>query len=327
LPLISVIIPVFNGQETIRRCLASVSLALYPRKECLLVDDHSEDETVSMAASFNVRIIRLDERRGAAHARNVGAEASRGEILLFLDADVEIPPDCLERVAGGFDDHPESAALFGSYDDRPGSPNFISQYKNLFHHFIHQTSREAASTFWSACGAIRREAFFQAGKFSENCRMMEDIDLGYRLTLRNMPIRLVKDLQVKHLKHFSFWGLLRSDLCDRAIPWTALKWKHKQELRDLNLQARHKASAAVLLGCLIAAVLGLFSPPFLWGIPVLFILFFLLNVRFYLFFARNKGVLFALGVVPLHCLYYLYSSLGFVVGSFRYLLQTLSGKG
>jgi GT2 family glycosyltransferase len=327
LPLISVIIPVFNGRETIRRCLAGFSLASYPRKECLLVDDHSEDETVSLAAPFNVRIIRLVERRGAAHARNRGAEASRGEILLFLDADVEIPPDCLERVARGFDDHPDVAALFGSYDDRPGSPNFISQYKNLFHHFIHQTSGEEASTFWSACGAIRREAFFRVGKFSENCRMMEDIDLGYRLTLRNMTIRLIKDLQVKHLKHFSFWGLMKSDLCDRAIPWTILMWKHKQPTRDLNLQPRHKASAAVLSGCVILAALGFRSASYLWGIPVLFILFFLLNRRFYLFFARKKGVLFALGVVPLHCLYYFYSSLGFVVGSCRYLLQTLSGKG
>jgi hypothetical protein len=55
-------------------------------------------------------------------------------------------------------DH-DLAAVIGSYDDEPFEPNFLSQYKNLLHHYVHQTANRDASTFWGACGAIRRESF------------------------------------------------------------------------------------------------------------------------------------------------------------------------
>ena len=48
-------------------------------------------------------------------------------------------------------------ALIGSYDDDPAERDFLSQYKNLMHCFVHQTGNEQASTFWSGCGAIRRD--------------------------------------------------------------------------------------------------------------------------------------------------------------------------
>ncbi len=51
-------------------------------------------------------------------------------------------------------EEPDLAAVFGSYDDEPAAPNFLSQYKNLFHHFVHQQGSAEASTFWSGCGAI-----------------------------------------------------------------------------------------------------------------------------------------------------------------------------
>ena len=80
------------------------------------------------------------------------------EILLFVDADVEVPADLAARVAELFSGPRPPAALFGSYDDAPGDPGLLSQYRNLLHHFVHQTGREEASTFWAGCGAIRRTA-------------------------------------------------------------------------------------------------------------------------------------------------------------------------
>jgi hypothetical protein len=50
--------------------------------------------------------------------------------------------------------HPEVDAVFGSYDDAPRAPNFIAQYKNLFHHYVHQHGKEEASTFWAGCGTV-----------------------------------------------------------------------------------------------------------------------------------------------------------------------------
>ncbi len=316
---ISIIIPVYNGSRTITHCLESVFRSSYPSFECIVVDDHSTDNTLALAESFSTKIIRLDRQQGAAHARNRGAEAAQGNILLFIDADVKIYQGCLDRVAKTFEENPEITALFGSYDDQPGSLSFFSQYKNLFHHYIHQTSQEDASTFWTACGAIKKEVFFEIGKFNENCRMMEDIELGYRLKAKNHKIHLDKRLVVKHLKHYSFFSLLTSDLFDRAIPWTILILSEKQSTNDLNLKGEHKLSAVIILLVLVSISITTQSMWFLIAVPFLLGIFFFMNRKFYTFFLKKKGIIFTLEVVPLHFLYYLYSTLGFFIGSCKYL--------
>ena len=99
-----------------------------------------------------------------------------------------------------FSENPDLAALIGSYDDAPGEKNFLSQYKNLFHHYTHQHGKVEASTFWGACGAIRREIFLSMAGFNDNYRQpcIEDIEFGYRLKQEGYKIRLCKSIQVKH---------------------------------------------------------------------------------------------------------------------------------
>ncbi len=315
---VSVIIPVHNGSETLGPCLEGIFESSYPRFECIVVDDHSSDDTVEVAESFETKVILLDRHQGAAFARNRGAEASSGDILLFVDADVRVYPDCLDRVVRTFDKNPRISALFGSYDDQPGRSDFFSQYKNLFHHYIHQNSREEASTFWSAFGAIKRDVFFDVGKFNENTRMMEDIELGYKLRANDHEIRLDKRLVVKHLKHFTFINLLKSDLFDRAVPWTVLLWKNRQFTDDLNLQSKQRFSAGILVLLVVSVLMAIRWLWFLAAVPVLYALFFLLNRDFYRFFLEKRGVFFAVKVIPLHFLYFFYSLLGFVIGTSQY---------
>lgn len=315
---ISVIIPVYNGSKTLGRCLESIFKSSYPKFECIIVDDHSTDNTVSVAESFDTKVISLERKKGAAHARNRGAEASQGDMLLFIDADVEVYADNFEKVVKTFSENPEISALFGSYDDHPGSLNFFSQYKNLFHHYIHQTSLNEASTFWSAFGAIKKDVFFEIGEYNEDTRMMEDIELGYKLKTKGYKIRLDKDIRVKHLKHFSFSHLLKSDLFDRAVPWTVLMWKYRKFTDDLNLKFRHKLSAIILILLIVSVLMTFQSAWFLLGVPFLLFLYFLMNHDIYAFFLKKRGFLFFLKVIPLHFLYYLYSLLGFIIGTVRY---------
>ena len=187
------------------------------------------------------------------------------------------------------------------------------------YHYIHQTSKNEASTFWTGCGAIRREVFFKIGKFNEHCRMMEDIELGYRLKAQNHRIRLVKDLYVKHLKHYSFLKLLKSDLFDRAIPWTILMLKNKQFTSDLNVKRQHKLSAILIILMVASLFIALKSIWFMLAFPVLLGIYILINHDFYQFFYRKRGLIFSLSVIPLHFLYYFYGSLGFILGICKYL--------
>jgi cellulose synthase/poly-beta-1,6-N-acetylglucosamine synthase-like glycosyltransferase len=141
-----------------------------------------------------------------------------------LDADVRVHPDTIRRVLWNFDCDPQLDAVIGSYDDSPGSEDFISLYKNLMHCFQHQHARQQACTFWSGCGAIRRDVFLAYSGFDQSYRRpaIEDIELGYRLARGNRKLILDKTLQVKHLKRWTFWNLLKTDILDRGIPWTEL---------------------------------------------------------------------------------------------------------
>ncbi|HMB96502.1 MAG TPA: glycosyltransferase, partial [Tepidisphaeraceae bacterium] len=204
------------------------------------------DDTPRAAESMGIHVVHLPRRSGAAAARNAAAEFARGEILLFIDADVCVHPDTLSVAAASFDD-PSVDAVFGSYDLEPAEPNLLSQYKNLAHRFYHQVSDERASTFWSGCGAIRREVFnqfkFDAQRFTRPS--IEDIDLGARLTRAGKKIIINKNLQAKHLKHWTLLKIFRSDLIDRAIPWTRLILREEHLPGELNL-SRGQRTAALL---------------------------------------------------------------------------------
>ena len=149
----------------------------------MAVIDGPNAALAATAAAIGATVLVLDERGGPARARNRGARAAGRAILLFVDADVEVPVDLAARVAGFFTAHPEVAAMFGSYDAEPAAPGLVSQFRNLLHHFVHQTARETASTFWAGCGAVRREAFERVGGFDESWTepSIEDIELGSRL--------------------------------------------------------------------------------------------------------------------------------------------------
>ncbi len=82
---------------------------------------------------------------------------------MFVDADVVLPPDAVGIVDDLMTREPDVAAVFGLYDDDPPRTNFLSQYKNLSHHFFHLKAPEEATTFWAGCGAIRRGEFLAPG--------------------------------------------------------------------------------------------------------------------------------------------------------------------
>jgi glycosyltransferase involved in cell wall biosynthesis len=306
-------------------CLASVMAAVQPGDEIIVVADGEGDGSWRKAAQTTARIVRLPSSVGPGQARNAGAEKSQADILFFVDADVTIPPDAVKRIRETFAAEKELAALIGSYDEEPCEANFHSQYKNLFHHFVHQNGCTDASTFWGACGAIRRHIFFQLGGFDKTYRRpsIEDIELGYRLKAASQRIRLLPELQVKHLKHWNAGSLIKTDMLDRAAPWTELIWDHfirqkPRVMNDLNLGSSFRVSL-VLSFLFIGALLGTFFT--FWTLPLVLLLglsFVLLQVPFFRFFRTKRGVQFAVHALAWRFGYDIYSGLGFCYGSLRF---------
>ncbi len=244
---ISVIIPAFNARNELALSLKSLAHSVFRPHECIVVDDGSTDDSAVVAGALNATVIRLSHQAGPAAARNAGAAIATGDILFFVDADVCVQPDTLQRIDCSFEADPSLSALIGSYDDTPFEKDFLSQYRNLMHHFVHQTGREEASTFWSGCGAIRTSAFRDVSGFDESYTRpaIEDIELGYRLKLRSHKLVLDHDLTVKHLKRWTFMGLVRSDIFNRGIPWTELILRDRRMPNDLNLALSQRVSVAL----------------------------------------------------------------------------------
>ena len=281
-PLISVVIPAFNAEKELALALHSLAQSTTPAFECIVVDDGSTDGSEATARACGAVVIPMPQRSGPAAARNRGASAATGDVLFFLDADVCVHPDTLERIASSFRTDPSLAALIGSYDDDPQAKDFLSQYRNLMHHYVHQSGRETASTFWSGCGAIRRAVFQEISGFDESYGRpaIEDIELGYRLNQAGTKVLLDHDLTVKHLKRWTFWGLVRTDVLDRGIPWTELILRDRHMPNDLNLQLSQRVSVALafLLVAMAAAAATYWRGYFL---TPLFALVFFVLARFW----------------------------------------------
>jgi len=265
---------------------------------------------------------------GPAAARNRGLQQARWEVLLFLDADVEVQPDLVGRVALILAGDGEPSAVFGSYDDDPAAPGLVSRYRNLLHHWVHQHAREEASTFWSGCGAVRRRVLEEAGGFPESYAepSIEDIALGARLRNLGHRIRLDRTLQVKHLKRWTFANMVRTDLMKRAIPWSQLMVGQRRLLNDLNVDSTGRASV-VLLGLaslgLIAATVWPFAAVPAFAVILLLVV---VNLPFYRFLAHRRSWWFAVRAIPLHWLYYLLCGVGFVVGTLRAVILPGTAK-
>ena len=320
---LSVIVPERNGGASLQKCLTGLIKATPPPAELIVVSDGDTDESWRIAEEFGAKVLRISKPQGPARARNLGAQTARGDILFFVDADVVIPSDAINKVESAFSNDPQLAALFGSYDDEPAETNFLSQYKNLFHHYVHQMSREEASTFWAGCGAIRRKVFMELGGFNEfyGVPCIEDIELGYRLKKAGYRIWLYKGLQVKHLKHWGVSSLIKSDFFQRALPWTELILWNRNFVNDLNLRVSNRISVMLTHGLLIALIGGYWWFGSLAVAGVLALLLLIINRSVYNFFLLKRGFWFMIGTIPWHWAYYFYSGLAFAIGLGRFLFS------
>jgi glycosyltransferase involved in cell wall biosynthesis len=317
---LTVVVPAYRCAPMLRACLDGLVQSDLPRTawELIVVDDGSTDDTATVASRTADRVLRVpDGPRGPAHARNLGALAARGDVLVFVDADVVVAPATLRGFAELLAAEPELTAAFGAYDDEPADPALVSRYRNLLHHHVHVRHAGEAETFWSGCGAVRRDAFLRVGGFDAHRYQrpqVEDIELGYRLRDAGGRIRLMPTLTGKHLKHWSLAGMLRSDFRDRAVPWMQLLLERRSLLSDtsLNLAPWEKLFTAAAGLAAFAMVVGILtrSPVWFWLAAASLCLIVAGNVTLLRFFASRHGWIFALGTVPLRVSFYLVGALG-----------------
>lgn len=315
----------YNAERLIERCLAPLLVMQDAGEvdEIIVVNDCATDRSAEVVARLpSVKLLATNAQGGPGAARNLGAAEATGSHLWFVDSDVVVAADAARvlRAALAVGD---VAAIIGSYDDRPAAGNFLSQYKNLVHHYYHQHGKTEASTFWGGCGAVDRALFLRLGGFDAGryrYPSIEDIEFGYRIGDNGGRILLDPRLQGKHLKEWRFVNLVHTEIFRRAIPWTRLMLERQHVTNDLNLGWAERARAILALATMagiVAFALGWLPA---WALATLAALLIAANGRFLAFFARTRGVLFAARAFLFHQFYYAYSSAAFAFATAMHYL-------
>jgi GT2 family glycosyltransferase len=320
-----VIVPFHRNLGQLQRCLSAIRQSA-PDVELLVAADGAVEDCRPLATQHEARVIVVPGPSGPAVARNRAAAQATGAVLFFVDTDVVVAPDAIPGMRALLDAEPGIAGVFGAYDLTPAAPNFMSQFKNLSHAYVHEIANRRASTFWAGLGAVRTAAFRSVGGYDERFARpsVEDIDLGYRLVSAGYELRLDPAFRACHLKHWTLWNCIVTDIRARGVPWTQLIHRFQALANDLNTSIALRLSVVVSYLIVLSLALVWFTPWVLLGTAALVAALFGLNADYYRWFAARRGWGFALRVLPVHLLHHLCNGVSFIAGT---LLFTASRFG
>jgi glycosyltransferase involved in cell wall biosynthesis len=309
-PAVTVVVPAYNAEATLGPCLAAINAALAPGDALILYDDGATDRTNSIALAAGAAVMRNDGApKGPAQGRNAAAFAASTPLVLFVDADVVIRPDVIDRLAGEIAATGATAA-FGCYDERPQSHRVTSLYANLRHHYVHQNGARDATTFWSGIGMIKSDVFRAAGGYDAmryRHPSIEDVELGVRLVSAGHRIRLVPEAQGTHCKDWTLWRVWHTDIVRRAYPWAELIVDRQTAGVDLNLQASERITALNAAAIPLMALGLLVSPWFAVALLVAVSSYGYRNRGLFALLMRRIGFPGVMAAVIMHWCYHLYA--------------------
>jgi len=317
----SIIIPAHNVEGTIKACLDAVYSSLNKHFEVIVVDDKSDDGTANLAKKYPVKLIALNKKKGVAFARNVGKDASCGEILTFVDSDVVIKKDSLDIIEKSFNENKDIIGVTGILSKENIFANFFSRYKNLYMHFIFKRCPRFVDFLYGSIIAIRKDSFL---KFNENFRITDDTELGQRYKKLNKKIMLNPALEVKHLKKYNFKTIIKNDF---YVPfWWTKSFILHNGIKDVFQKGRFSHARLDQIASIGVAFLIMMSaiffknPPMRLAFFTFISIFLILNFKFFLFLQKEKGVLFLVKAVFFTYFDMLVMGLGVVTGILKHFI-------
>lgn len=195
--------------ENLAHCLAALRAADPAPFEMILVDDGSP---AALEVPPGVRLVHK-ENGGPASARNTGAAAASGDVLVFVDADIVVPVDAFARLAADFAANPGAAAIWGTVSAEHPHAGLVSRYKNLTHRHFTLRQGERTRHLTTMLAAVRREAFLATGGFDEQLTTVsvEDVEFGRDLYEQGGLVLLDTHLAAVHRHRFTLGRALRND--------------------------------------------------------------------------------------------------------------------
>lgn len=245
-PLISIIIPVYNGAATLVDTIASLQRQTYPHFEILAIDDGSTDDTVAVLQAIaepRLRVVSYDNA-GQAVSRNRGLELAQGEYVSFIDADDLWTPDKLADQLAALTARPRAAIAYSWTDHIDATGQFLRHGPQLC--FEGNVLRKLLYSDFIGSGSnilVRRSAIVEIGGFDPSLPPSEDWDCWLRLAQRFEFVVVPKPHILYRVSSqsssFNVWRMERSSLRTIARAFAAAP-ASAQSLRRICLGHRYK---------------------------------------------------------------------------------------
>ncbi len=322
---ISIVIPNRNGAATIGPCLSAAFASDYRRFEVVVVDDGSEDASVEIIGRFPCRLIQLSSHGGVSKARNAGAAASVGELLLFVDNDCLLTKSALGIANASYGER-KDRILGGTYTPSPYDRDFFSSFQSVFiNHF--ETKKPDPDYVAAHAMMIDAELFRRSGGFIEDsfigvAASVEDVELSHRLRRAGCELVMNRDIQVQHVFRFSLRRSLGNAI-KKARYWTMYSMANRDIFNDsgtASLELKANVLLWLVQALLVASsvVAGTAWP--LAAIVPLLAFNLLVNRRLVVAWFRTGGLPFSVLAVSYYMTIYAAAvGAGAAVGAVQYL--------
>ena len=229
---VSIIVPTYNAEKTIKDCIESILSINYKNYEAIFVDDGSTDNTVSIIEEFackskNIKLVK-QKHKGPASARNLGVKMSNGKIIFFTDSDCIVPKNWIREFLKYFFSDENIGAVGGSL--KPASTSTIYEiFDQKRREILYGAEKKFVNALPTCNLAVRRDVFNRIGGFDESFKhaSAEDYDLCIRIRMLGYRILYDPNVFVLHYHSQNLRSLLRKAFI-HGKEYIKLKRKHKE---------------------------------------------------------------------------------------------------
>jgi glycosyltransferase involved in cell wall biosynthesis len=194
-PLVSVIIPVYNGERYLAQTIESALAQTYQPIEIIVINDGSTDGSAEVVKRFPSVRYHFQENRGIGGAKNSGIELAKGDFLAILEQDDLWSTNKITQQMAAFEGDPALDIVFG-HVKQFHSPELGEAIKAKLHY-----NEEIIAGYHAGSMLVKREAFFRVGWFDTNCRVGEFLDWYLRATEKNLKSLMLPDILMQRRLH------------------------------------------------------------------------------------------------------------------------------
>lgn len=298
-PLVSIIIAVKNGEDTLEECLNSIMSLEYDNYETIVVNDGSTDKTSSILNEYvdKIKVIKNNSSRGPSYSRNKGARVGNGKYIAFTDVDCVVEKDWITQLVICFEKYPDAVSCGGVQGIPKSASHFEKKVFTVFKKagFITDYMRDKKTNVIeevdhnASCNVIyKKDVYLKMGGFALDLWPGEDVEFDYRLKRNGYKVYYNSLAKVYHHRPKNYKSFLR--MMYRYGSSQAILIKNYKIFRKIHLVP----FGILLLVCITVLGIvynGLFVLSSLLFLSSIFLLM-VLSFDFYLFFLSISGVIY-----------------------------------